>query len=395
MNLTLLESKLNEITNSLYEIDYKNLPISLFEGVGGISYFFFEKINSAYSTKKDDDFFLYLVELLVEKLNNEDYSFTYCDGMCGNAFVLKRYRKKLKKYGYDIEQLLEDMDSILIEHLQNISNVENINTDFLHGSFGILYYFIFFKERSLKFKTVYLKNVKYILSYINNAKINNDLKVNYGLAHGLCSIMNIIKLYLENIDRNCETSKLCLNLCLEMYTVPEINFNQPSLYPSISTISDFNNNSKNSVPLGWCYGDQTISTTLYNISTFENDQKLYDLSHNIALHWAKRDSIRKALLNENFYDYMICHGVGSIALYNKIWFDITKNDVYHDNYLFFMTDLLTKRSDIDNVAGYKRALINNEYEKSYGLLTGISGVGLLILNALSPENKSWYNLLLI
>ncbi|ASK31038.1 hypothetical protein CEY12_13385 [Chryseobacterium sp. T16E-39] len=396
MDSILLNDKINEITNSLYDINYEKMPISLFEGIGGISFFFFEKINSKYATEKDKEFFVYLIELLVEKLNGEHYSFTYCDGLCGTAFILKKYQALLNQYDYDLDDLLDDLDSILLDGLEKMSEQEDINTDFLHGSFGLLYYFVFYKEKSSQFKSLYIKNIHSVIAYINRGKTNDESKINYGLAHGLGSIMNIIKLYLENIDEHCETSKYCLNLCCEMFTTPKIDFSLPSLFPSISPIKDFNNNAaKHPVHLGWCYGDQTISTFLYNISTFENNPELKQISSDIANHWIKRDSIKKALLDENFYDYMMCHGVGSVALYNKIWFNMTGNESFYKNYLFFMDDLLAQKENEENVAGYKRAVINYEYEKSYGILTGISGVGLLLLDTADMERKSWYDLFLI
>ncbi|WP_333596834.1 lanthionine synthetase LanC family protein [Chryseobacterium flavum] len=396
MNNVLLNDKIKEITHSLYDINFEKMPISLFEGMGGISYFFFEKINSDYASKKDKDFFIYLIELLVEKLNGEQYSFTYCDGLCGIAFILKKYQLTLNQYDYDLEDLLQDIDSILMQALEKISDHDDINTDFLHGSFGLLYYFVFFKERGSRFKALYVKNITSVINYINKAKKSDEININYGLAHGLCSVINIAKLYLENIDKYCEVSKHCLNLCCEMFTAPELNFTLPSLYPSISPIKQFHDRAaRHSVHLGWCYGDQTISTTLNNVANFQNNQELNQFSLNIANHWVRRDSIGKALLNEDFYDHMMCHGVACVALYNKLWFTITKDQSFYKNYTYFINNLLSQKQDFDNVAGYKRAVINNEYEKSYGLLTGVAGVGLLLLDASNMERKSWYDLFLI
>jgi len=149
------------------------------------------------------------------------------------------------------------------------------------------------------------------------------------------------------------------------------------------------------VHLGWCYGDQTISTSLHNIAYFQNNEKLAQFSLKIADHWKKRDTIKKALNNDHFYDYMLCHGVGSVALYNKIWFNITQDEQFYKNYDFFMMDLLSQEQAEDNVAGYKRAVINQQYEKSYGILTGVAGVGLILLDAFNSERKSWYDLFII
>lgn len=396
MDNTLLREKLNEVTQCLYEIDYENMPISLFQGIGGVSYFFFEKINSISATEKDKEFFIYLIELLVDKLNTEEYSFTYCDGLCGIAFILRKYHPLLTKYGYELDDLIEDIDSVLIHHLEKLSENDDMNTDFLHGTFGLLYYFSFFKINDHQFRVNYIKNINYIISYIDKAKSSIELNINYGLAHGLCSIMNVIKIYLAHFDPNCKISRECLDLCCTLFTDPRIDFKSSSLYPSISPINDFSINAEmHPVHLGWCYGDQTISTSLHNIAYFQNNEKLAQFSLKIADHWKKRDTIKKALNNDHFYDYMLCHGVGSVALYNKIWFNITQDEQFYKNYDFFMMDLLSQEQAEDNVAGYKRAVINQQYEKSYGILTGVAGVGLILLDAFNSERKSWYDLFII
>ncbi|MDV2446485.1 hypothetical protein CMU93_03095 [Elizabethkingia anophelis] len=392
----MIETVRNDILNKIKDIskyyvnnlDIKNSSISLFGGLGGISLFYFEKIHSDISEEEDVMFFFNLIDSITDKLNEDDYSLTFCDGLAGIAFIFKKYRNYLFENGYEIDEMLNEIEEILERTLITYSHNDSIKfeyLDFLHGNLGILYYFIYFKSQRSNIHKVYLSIVTCIQEHLLAILNGNGKNINFGLAHGLCSMINVCIQYNKNYGDNEETQKL-LKIIEKIYIEAPINFNNYSLFPAISTRESFAEEAKKKFPLGWCYGDQTISLSLYKLSLNNRSESLKKLSYKVSNHWAKKNTIGKALCNDSFYDFSVCHGISSVILLNNKWYDITKNDAFLQNTIYFLKETLKQNEMPDNVAGYKKCERTGTYDKDWGMLLGSIGVGLTLISCIKRDN---------
>lgn len=391
------DAKICEIANYyIQNFDPLQYKLSLFDGLGGVALFFFEKINSDLKTKKDEEFFFKVFDTIYDKLNEEEYSLTYCDGLAGIAFFIRMCKKYLTTNDYDVEQLLTDIDGIIIESiLSNLNAIDDFNTlDFLHGKLGVLHYLITFDVNPSLTKVIYDHVVTSIFQNLKSIDSDDNQIVNYGLAHGMCSYIHII---INGIDISSDRGQAInlLELIGEIYLNANINFSNLSLYPSISSKSNFEKNSSFLHPLGWCYGDQTISTSLYKLGKFLNSKKILEYSYKISDHWKTRNDIYTSLGNSEYYDYSFCHGMSSVAFFNKKWYNITNDPKFLENYTVFLDLIVSQIQEEDNIAGFKKCTGDESlYKIDWGLLTGVAGIGLNLIYQRNNNNNNWLKLFL-
>ncbi|MCW3162122.1 lanthionine synthetase LanC family protein [Chryseobacterium oryctis] len=397
MDLTCrIDEKIHEISKCYIEnFAPSEHDLSLFEGLGGVALFFYEKIHSDLCSGKDKEFFFELFDVIYDKLNEDDYTLTYCDGLVGVAFLIRVCKDYLSDNDYDVEQLLIDIDNVILESNNNYSDVlyDFNSLDFLHGKLGVLHYLMTFNVRPA-FSEGFYDNI--VLSLLKKLQIarNENVSINYGLAHGMCSYIHVI---IKGIDAfSSKTSSLMLlKLIEEIYLDADVNFSNLSLYPSISNERDFERKASSFHPLGWCYGDQTISMSLYKLGVFLNSEKLLNHAYEISNHWKLRNNIFKALGNPLYYDFSFCHGVSSVAFFNKKWYDITGDSQFLENYNYFMELIVTQIQGNDNIAGFKKCTGNDLlYKKDWGVLTGVAGIALNLLYQRNKNNNKWLKLFL-
>lgn len=392
---TRIDRKINEISD-FYINNFNPLesPLSLFDGLGGIGLFFFEKINSRLCTNEDKDFFIKIFDVIYDKLNKENYSLTYCDGLTGIAFFIRLCKDYLESEGYDVNELITDIDEIIFKSVvQSAFLLEHDSFDFLHGKLGILHYLITFRVRPCLTEKFYKTICLNLLENLQKAQ-RGEASFNFGLAHGMCSYINIIIKANQYFPDIPDALKL-LKFIEEIYLCKNLDFSKLSLYPSISNKKDFNKNASFFQPLGWCYGDQTISTSLLKLGICLDSQELIDHSLHMSNHWKQRNTVAKALGNPSYYDFSFCHGVTSVAFFNKRWYDITGDPQFLENYLYFL-ELITSQVQQDgSIAGFRKCTGDDTlYKKDWGLLTGSAGIGLNLIYQRSNNNNKWLKLFL-
>lgn len=391
------DDKICEIANYYIEnFNPSEHKLSLFDGLGGVALLFFEKINSDLRTHEDEEFFLRIFDVIYDKLNSEDYSLTYCDGLAGIAFLIRICKTYLETNDYDVEELLIDIDRIILDSMScDFEVVDDFNSlDFLHGKLGVLHYLITFNINPSSTKVIYNHIVVSIFKNLNKIKNTDNQSFNYGLAHGMCSYIHIV---INGIDLAVDKTQAVslLKLIGEIYLDADINFSNLSLYPSISSRNDFEKNASFLHPLGWCYGDQTISTSLHKLGQFLNSERILKHSYKVSDHWKKRNDIYTSLGNSEYYDFSFCHGMSSVAFFNKKWFDITNDIGFLENYKVFMDLIISQIQQDDTIAGFKKCTGDeNLYKKDWGLLTGATGIGLNLMYQRNNRNNNWLKLFL-
>ncbi len=414
MNVT---QKLSEIEKEIDQ-NWNRKPyvsdLSLLTGISGVPIFYYVlyKYNKQpkYLEKIEE-----VINVIFEKLNNssENIPKTYCLGLAGIGYMLNFLEESGEIKNIDFADALEVIDEILIDtvnyflsyidHIDDESKMEHI--DFLHGVSGIAHYFlarnknkIYYEKITLLFeklseiiewdyqKALEVKDIKEIKDGLH--------KTNIGLAHGHISFILLFSKFLENFPDN---DKIRNALKTSVKTV--LLFKNDSkdgfcLFPSIAV------NKKTAfynIHLGWCYGDQSVSYGLHKAGITLGDHNLVETSKQIALSTLKRDTLELALLNDESCDAGFCHGTVCVAHYHKKWYSITKDHRFLELYKKFTQDTLLIANKKDGLAGYMKKNGTGGFESALGLLDGIAGIGICLIDSLLDENTvlKWDSIFLI
>ena len=140
------------------------------------------------------------------------------------------------------------------------------------------------------------------------------------------------------------------------------------------------------IPLGWCYGNQTLSYGLYIASLVLNDQSINESAKSIAHRTLRRDTFEKAYSKNT--DAGFCHGASSLAYLQKKWGQLPMilnlKGYIKSSFKF----LCLKETTIKGWQGYRKYLGNNKYESAIGLLDGIVGIGIVFIDAIIEDEKN-------
>ena len=281
--------------------------------------------------------------------------------------------------------------------------------DYFSGALG---YTLFFIQELNKSRIRYLEK---LVIEISKRKINilnsyawlefnpavgtqSTTTVNLGIAHGMPSILSVLlQLYRKGIMPHlCEEMIIGgINFFLEtgIFDDPE----KGSIFPSAFNIHEQNEKLSRQSRLAWCYGDLSILHLLIEI---DNTFKLPAVKSVIAkmiIFECKRTNLEKNLV----VDSGLCHGAaGVLHLFRRIKQKLSCDSKWLipqlDLTIAYWTDLtLTKFKD--NTGKYLTLdSTKNGYTTTYGLLEGMSGVGLVLLSMLlDTEKLKWDKVLLL
>jgi lantibiotic modifying enzyme len=366
----------------------------IFTGASG-ALFFYYYLHKLTNNPSDLEKFYAVLEDLYERLNNDEYSNTFCDGLIGVAISLNYFIEKQMIGLEDVEESLSIIDQIIIEN----SLVESTNIhgfDYLHGQFGALFYLLerlqFSQENEAIVVRLFEDAANTLLTEIQSEHPDKDVPCgNCGLAHGNISFIAIFSRFLERYPEN-----EIVRTSLETLVRHQLSFINPdkknsfSLFPSIvKNRSEIHYN----IIAGWCYGDPTAIITLFRAADIMGDDRLKTLCMELSEHVAARDTIEKAAATEQT-DAGLCHGMASIALNNRILHEITGKEKFHQNYCYFVEAVLKRGNSPESVSGFRKYLGEGEYEDLLNLLDGSMGIGLFLITTLLEEPTDWERLFL-
>jgi lantibiotic modifying enzyme len=174
-------------------------------------------------------------------------------------------------------------------------------------------------------------------------------------------------------------------------------FQQKSATPILSY---FPNYSMESCPqshysrLGWCYGDLGISQAILSASGVMENKDWKDTAIKIFIHSGHRKDVRR----NSVHDAGLCHGSIGVAhifcrLYRK-----TGMEVFNEAAKYWYRKTLEYSIFGDTCAGYKHLIFPDKkrvWVNNFGLLAGITGIGLGIMSYLDHELTSWDECLLL
>ena len=202
-------------------------------------------------------------------------------------------------------------------------------------------------------------NTEHFLTIIKNRKSKLAVK----------TIMNILEQQLKYMSKDGNSLSLFPSICY-------YNSNTPIEY---------------NIQMGWCYGDQSACIGVYNASRVVNSKFYNKISQEIAIHCSKRDTIESSFLSD-LTDACFCHGTSSAAYIFKKMYKIYKTPIFFDLYIKFIGFTLERRRNFEiSKSGYaKFSNSSQNYINANGLLDGISGVGLVLIDYLSYLSNDQY-----
>lgn len=315
------------------------------------------------------------------------------------------YIKGLDILDGSINNYFSDFESYLDKSIVN--RVKSSNYDLFAGTIGVLNFYsesgILFRKKNLQ-KVILDHLVKeaiyvdkecltwnFLLFDNESSLLRIKDETNFGLAHGLPSLI---------------TCLLKFDVIFDSITFPLIeksirhilNFQSDFLFDT-PTLSSFPYRIKNFTKpdreeyksrLGWCYGDLGIACMLWNAGKRFNFIKWREKSVEIIL----RSILRRSLADNKVLDGGICHGTAGIAhIYNR-FYQHTGNQEIYKAALFWIQKTLEMGKFSDGLAGYK-VYTTKGSELEYGLLEGISGIGLVLLGFIDSKTMDWDRSLLI
>lgn len=383
-------------------------PFSLFDGKPGAALFLYEYARFRPVRKKEC---YKKISTFIEKAfdyisETPGIKTSYCDGITGILWLTQFFRNE----GV-IHMDAEDIPQEIIGQLSGYSlsqTVEQNNCDLLHGGFGFWALLLESRDLKKKEKLIWdqlqaLDQLKFPTPFGCNWKIDLDIfqkelkeqfvinpltSTHLGLAHGTSFIIILLaKTMLQGyfkteIERNIHEG--LAHICsLKLDTV------SPAFcYPMLV----LNGEVKTGGRLAWCNGDLCVARAFWMAWKATKMEKYKSEALEI---------MRRAVLrNKNeagARDAGICHGTAGIAqLFQRFYLE-TNDETFRSASNKWILETLAMASYEDGLGGFKtyRSELYGGPQAEYGFLSGISGIGSVLLSSLTQTPPSWDRILQI
>jgi hypothetical protein len=152
--------------------------------------------------------------------------------------------------------------------------------------------------------------------------------------------------------------------------------------------------------LAWCYGDLGVAVALLGAARRAGEPAWEAAALDIARRAAQRPRERSGIV-----DAGLCHGAAGLGhLFNRLW-QATGEPLFADSARSWLRHTLSLRKDGQGLAGYLSYnpspdwLSTGDWSLGWSpdasFLTGVPGIALALLGAVSPIAPDWDRLLLI
>jgi len=146
--------------------------------------------------------------------------------------------------------------------------------------------------------------------------------------------------------------------------------------------------------LAWCYGDLGIGAALYQAGVLADNPKWKAE----ALKVLKHSASRRDLEVNSVFDASVCHGAAGVAhIFNRM-FQYTREEEFKDATLYWLKQTMDFALFDDGIAGFKvwhGREADGKWVNDLNMLSGVAGVGLVLLSAVSDIEPGWDQCLLL
>lgn len=365
----------------------------LYNGDSGVLLFMF--YYSIFSKRKK---YLLLSEKMAENIlemivtREEQYSF--CSGLAGELYLFD-FLREARIVDIDISIFQSKLEEYLLLRMRQ--NTQLNKYDFMHGALGIGLYFLKHKTNNTEILELvnYLYNTAEIDNNSNTFKWNsiidyekNNLGYNLSMSHGISSIIIFLLRTLNSGIFDVKINRMLTGAVNYIFSQQKDLSQFGSFFPNYIPLDQQELTTKSR--LAWCYGDLGIGVALWQAGKILEDINLKNKGLDILLQSTNRKKIK-----ENFIiDPGICHGtIGVAMIYRRMFIDTRLKEFEMAN-LYWLNQTLKMANFKDGLAGFK-SLIHNEWKCDYSLLTGISGIGLVLISYMDNNTQNWDELFLL
>ncbi|MEN8154742.1 MAG: lanthionine synthetase C family protein [Acidobacteriota bacterium] len=394
------ESKKKNATNILDELARvlvlnkdKAEIIGLLSGKTGIALFLYYYsrfcMNKKYYSEVGN-----LIASVFDAINSGFNRSALGGGISGIAWCIKH----LETVGFINKNEITSFSSINDFFVKALSyHCEKENFDFIYGSTGIVNNLLDWKGDNSKVLTKYVDALEFHgeseNGFIKWKSIISKDKQNYGynlsLSHGNTAIALMLSKILNSKYRSKKVERILKQSVNYILSKKQDTKSYISNFPNIITAKNKYGNSR----MAWCYGDLGIGIALYQIARIIKDKKLEIESLEILKHTTKRRNLQE----NRVFDAGLCHGTAGIAhIYNRMY-NYTGDEIFKESVLYWVDETLKMAMLSDGLVGYKAWTTkkNSGWVNGLGLLEGISGVGLMMISAISDIEPAWDSCLLL
>jgi len=216
-----------------------------------------------------------------------------------------------------------------------------------------------------------------------HSRNNKGDEINLGLAHGMVGVVGVLNLaYKKNILTK-SIKPVLLKAC--HWLLAQRNINDFESYFS------YQNQTRSSSRLAWCYGDLSNAYVLYRASTTLKEQSIKEQALEIALSSCSRKMDDSGVIDAGF-----CHGSsGLMFIYHQLYIHTQEAEFAKAmNYWLEQTiELGEKGPDLKGLERFNGMI--GEYDECLGLLEGLAGIGLSLLAVKQDEAPDWADIFLL
>ncbi|KOH43329.1 lanthionine synthetase LanC family protein [Sunxiuqinia dokdonensis] len=368
---------INKISDIANEVTKDNLrQIGLLEGEIGKILFLSEYLNF----QEDKNITNYLnqsIPRVIGEIESRPYTYNYANGLCGilTAFCLINKTLEIPL------EVTYDTDNQMFSTFKK--SLKPNNYEFLFGGLGYMFYFLNrpddvavpFLEEMINDLLAFRNKNGHGIFWKSYHRVTFDKSyVNLGLAHGMAAIVGIMaETYFKY--PNFWHAKRIVEQIYQFYLSNE---NHTSKNTSLFAygISSKNRIDKN-CRLAWCYGDAGIGITFLISGNKIGNTEVYEFGKEILLHSAIRRDVSDSQVDDPYF----CHGSAGLAIIFLNAYKLTKDKRFEETAFYWLNTTL-------------RFLKEKKYSRT-GFLTGLSGVGLVLLSFLKNDHLQWEKLMLL
>lgn len=406
-----------EIANTLTEVQERllNFDISLFgnDGVlcGRLSYAYYNysmyllSNNGVYLNKLQD----IINGVFSDIENGQNYIIadsTLCDGLAGFGFLLAQlYESNI--IGDEISGTLNVFSEL--SYSCCLKMIEESEFDFFYGAYGLLLFLLDYKQYEyckylLNKILLYAQDNNYLF-YNRNEQDTYTRGLNYGFAHGILALLNILGDFYKNgievklvKDLLTKTISSVDKFSKDNFTPSKYRFTNeqyiyPSFYPYNIYVEGDNSKPMNFAKLnngifhftnrlGWCNSDLGFGFTLYRLGNLLQDDLLLKRAKEISYDTLRRKSFKNSGVN-NMY---MCHGSTGVAQLYKRIYEQSNDPIFAKSYEFWVNITFDY---------FRQEIVNDLDADDLNLLSGYLSPMLLLHSYVGNCDSNWDRIFLL
>lgn len=403
MNRKLLNRKITErIHEILALIEHSGSSIPIDTGAlcntAGVTIFlyYYDLIYPGTNAKKmADEAVERLFSQCVEISDLDTGTISFCSGILGTGWLsCFLNQNNFNEFDDDLADLDALAESFFFE------SIAKGNYDFLHGASGALFYMVN-RERNKQRTSVVRRmissligiaqrpdNLLYWHNYDATTHESKNQTINLGLSHGTPSILAILTRAFKFLGGGKQLA-LEIEKCAHSIIFCKNGEDSIFQYPYTKDMTDLRDGDSR---LGWCYGDIGVAISLWNAGITLNKKEFLDEAIGTLVSASKVRNTIDGCVN----DAAICHGAAGVSHIFYRFYERTKEDVFLDASDFWAEMAVDFLEPFDGIMTAKTSWhAQHGYVNKFGLLEGISGVGLGLMSRISEKHLNWDSCLLI